>query len=145
MQAELDKAEVDKILNDILRGLDDLSEPLESTGTEVIEFLGETNFEQQGAALSAPWAPHSVWTLQARARRYGHYANPPIETQKILIWTGALKAGFTKTVEKTMLTIENNVDYFKYLIGKRKMMDINQSILDIVQKNIIAFVEKIIR
>lgn len=145
MQAELDTTEVDKMLNDILRGMSDLSEPLEATGEEVIEFLGEKNFDQQGKALDAPWAPHSVWTLQARARRYGHYAKNPIETQKILIWTGALKAGFTKAVEKTMMTIENKVEYFQHLIGKRKMMGVNQSIVAIIEKNFKTFLENLLK
>lgn len=143
--ATVDFSEVDKLIRDIKNGVADCSVPLEDTGAEIIEFVGSKNFDEQGRALNAPWAPHSVWTLQARARRYGHYSNPPIETSKILVWTGALKAGFVKTVERTVLTIENSVEYFQYLISKRKMLGITQDIVDIVEKNFTKYIQGLIK
>lgn len=141
----LDTSEVKQKMEEISKGLADLSEPLDNTGKELIEFLGEENFEKQGAALDAPWAPHSVWTLQARARGYGHYAKQPIATDKILVWTGELKAGFTKQVERTTLTIENTVEYFKYNIGKRQMMGLNESVITIIEKNFANFLQDLVK
>ena len=58
--------------------------------------------------------------------RRGHYRNTPIATNKILIWTGALKNGFKKKVERMRLTISNNVKYFKYNQKTRAMLGINR-------------------
>lgn len=143
--ASFDTSEVAQKMKDLTNGLQDLSEPFDSTGEEIIEFLGEENFDKQGAALGEQWRPHSVWTLQARARRYGHYAKNPIVTNKILIWTGDLKAGFTKAVERTTLTIENTVEYFKYNIQSRKMMGINSNVIAIIEKNFTEFIQSILK
>lgn len=127
----------------IKEGLADLTDPFEQSGEEIIELYGEKNFKEQGGALGMRWKSLSARTLLARQNRTGHYANPPIETDKILIWTGALKSGFKKIVEKTTLIVENTVVYFKFNQGSRTMIKATRDVIDIVSKYVIDHLRSI--
>lgn len=144
LKITFDKKEVEKELGKIEGGLKDLREPFEKMGKELTEdFYGKKVFDTQGGAIGEKWRPLTAATLLARERGRGHYRNKPIATGKILIWTGKLKGGFKKTVEKLRLTIENSVEYFKYNQPKRKMLDINKEVLEIVLKNIEDYLKKL--
>ena len=138
-----DGREIDKKLNTLIKGVKDFKEPLESTGVELMKFYGEKVFASQGAEMGGKWKPLAPATLRMRARRQGHYAKPPIATGKILIWTGALKKGFKKTVTRTKLTIENTVKYFKFNQPNRPMLGINAKVIEIVLKNFRNYLEKL--
>lgn len=124
-------------------GITDLREPFEQSGEEISKFFGEENFAKQGKALGTPWGPLAASTLLARKNRTGHYENTPIRTDKILIWTGALKSGFKKTVKKTTLIVENTVAYFKFNQGSRPMIKATTEVLDIVSKHLMDYIRKI--
>lgn len=127
-------------------GLNDFTEPLAEAGEEFREYLGETNFEGQGSPLSgSPWKSLAASTLLARERRTGHYANTPIATDKILVWTGALKAGFVQTVKKTSLVITNTVKYFKFNHPTRPMLGENQSLIDIATTKVMTYIRNLIK
>ena len=79
----------------------------------------------------------------ARRNRSGHYAKPPVTTGKILLWTGELKKGFTRKVERLRLTITNKVDYFKYNQGKRPMLGINNKVIEITMKHVGKYLDKL--
>ena len=134
-------ARLDKMTN----GLKDLKEPLEEIGDELLEFYSQENFERQGAALGSKWTPLSVYTLQGRARRTGHYKNQPKAVNKMLIWTGKLQSGFQKIVTKSKLTIKNTVDYFKHNQEKRPMLGINNTVKGIVKGGLGNYISKLIK
>ena len=110
----LDDTEVKKKLNQLAGDLKDFSDPFTQAGSELLDYYSKDVFSSQGVESGAPWRQLSATTLKMRENRTGYYRQPPIITGKILIWTGRLKSGFKKTVEKTRLTIGNTVDYFKY-------------------------------
>ena len=140
---KFDDKEVTKMFNEITTELKLFKEPLTDSGDDLIEFFGEKNFDTQGAALGAPWKALSSSTLLARERRSGHYAKSPVATGKILLWTGSLSKGFQKKVTAFVLKIRNNVDYFKYNQPKRKMLDINKTVITIVLDAINKYLVKI--
>lgn len=144
LNIKFDGTAITKRLNTISKGMKDFKEPLEDTGKDLVEFFGNKVFQTQGKALGENWKPLSAATLKMRAERRGHYANNPIEINKILIWTGALKGGIKKTVDKVKLTIENTVDYFKFNQPKRKMLGINREVIDIVIKNFEKYLNKLV-
>lgn len=143
IKISFDGREIDKKLNTIIKGVKNFQEPLEGTGKDLIEFYGEKVFESQGAALGEKWKPLAPATLMLRAQRRLHYAKPPIVTGKILIWTGALKKAFKKTVTKTRLVVENTSNYFKYNQPKRKILAINAKVIEIVLKNFHEYLTKL--
>lgn len=129
----VDNSSVEKELNLIVKGLKDLSKPFKEVGEDLTkEFFGKEVFETQGGAIGANWKGHSARTAVARARRWGHYAKSPVSTGKILVWTGALKKGFTYKANSRQVVIQNDVFYFKYNQPERKMLGINQKVEKIV-------------
>jgi hypothetical protein len=133
---KIDDQAVKKRLAKIATGVADLSEPFTNMGEELGDFYGNEVFESQGKALGENWKPLSPATLKLRRERRLHYAKAPIATDKILIWTGALKKGLKKTAERMRLTIENTVEYFKYNQPKRRMLAINSKVMEIALKHI---------
>ncbi|MEE8151279.1 MAG: hypothetical protein V3T43_06145 [Nitrosomonadaceae bacterium] len=141
----IDDAKVKALLKKIGDGVVDLKKPLDDAGDELIKFYGDENFDKQGSALGTSWKPLAVSTLQARARRYGHYGKAAIETQKALIWTGKLKKGFTKVTTKTLLTIENNVQYFKFNAKTRPMLGLGTPVTDIVLDSFNSYLKTLVK
>ena len=133
MTVKADFTQVDKLMTTILNGLKNMSKPFNEMGNQLIKFFGDENFQAQGGKLGTQWSPLAVSTLQARARRYGHYKNNPKSTNQILVWTGALQKGFKKSVESTRLTIDNNVSYFDHNIQTRAMLGINSNVIKIIE------------
>lgn len=143
LNVSIDTSRLKERLAKIRGGLGDLSEPLASSGEDLLELYGGKNFEAQGAALQSKWKSLAASTLLARSRRWGHYAAAPIATDKILVWTGALKNGFKKTVQRTTLVIENTVEYFKFNQGARKMLALNNTATDIVSKHLMEYIRNL--
>lgn len=140
-----DTKEVQLKIKDMEQGLSDLTVPFQQTGDDLIKFYGKEVFESEGGAMDGRWRPLSAGTILARAMRRGHYANPPIATDKILTWTGDLRNGFKKQVSRLQLVISNSVEYFKYNQPDRPMLGINQKVIDIVMKNITSYINKIVK
>jgi len=131
---------------ELSRKIKDFKEPLNDTGDDLLGFFGGKVFSSQGTeSTGIKWKSLAPATLYMRAKRFGHYAKKPITTSKILIWTGALKKGFTKDVSKTILKISNGVEYFKYNQPAREMLTINRKVLEIVAKNFNRWINKITR
>lgn len=151
LRITLDDTEVRKKLNQMAGDLNDFKESFRQAGDELLDYFGKMVFESQGKESGEPWRALSATTLKMRDSRSGYYANPPITTNKILIWTGRLKKGFFKTVERTRLTIGNTVDYFKYhqrAIGwppQRKMLTINSKVIEIVVNAINEYLIKSVK
>ena len=131
-----------KKLSRINSGLSDLKKPLDKSGEEILKIFSEENFKNQGTSFGAPWRPLAASTLKARSRRTGYYANKPIATGKILIWTGRLQKGFKKTVERTKMIIENKVAYYRFNTD-RPMIKASKEVLNIVSKNVIDFIHSL--
>lgn len=142
-KTKTDFSDVTRKFNKIADKLGDLKEPFNTIGDDIIEYVGEKNFDAEGSKLGSRWSPLAASTLQSRARGYGHYAQSPKATNKILIWTGKLQEGFTKSVTAIQLKIENTVGYFKYAAQKRPMLGINSDILKIIEDNVNKFLIKI--
>jgi len=141
-----DDKEIKRYFNKVEKGLRDFKEPLGDSADELIkEFYGDKVFETEGAAVGKKWSPLKARTLQARARGYGHYAKSPITTGRVMIWTGALKKGFKKTVSSFKAVIENKVKYFKYANNKRPVFGINKEVMSIVEKNFEKYFKKILK
>jgi len=137
---------VQRRLQTLQAGLVSYREPLTKSGTDLIDFYGKKVFETQGRAMEGRrWKPHAIATLKLRADRRGHYAKPPVSTNKILIWTGKLMRGFRKRVTRKRLTIDNPVPYFKHLQGERPMLGINDEVKDKVADRFIDYIKKILR
>lgn len=151
LKITLDDTEVRKKLNQLADDLKDFKEPFKQAGDELLDYFGNKVFDSQGKEAGEPWRALSATTLKMREARIGHYKKPPITTNKILIWTGALKKGFDKTVERTRLTIFNTVDYFKYhqkaggRPPQRKMLTINSKVIETVVNAINEYIIKSIK
>lgn len=151
LSIKLDDKEVQVALDKLADGIHDLREPLGDVGDELLGFYGKNVFKSQGAASGGSWRPLSASTLKMRAERRGYYAQTPIETGKILIWTGRLKRGFKKKVERLRLTIDNPVKYFKHHqlggghVPKRPMLAITREVVKIVEDTFDAYIKKIIK
>lgn len=132
----INNKEVEKTLSLVFDKLKDFSKPFKTAGEELTkEFFGKKVFDSQGSAIGQKWKGHAATTAVSRARRWGHYSRSPVSTNKILVWTGVLKGGFTYKATSKLLRITNNVFYFKYNQPKRKMLDINNEVEKIVKKN----------
>lgn len=151
LKISLDDTEIRKKLDQLAGDLKSYKKPFTEAGDELLGFYGGEVFSTQGRASGEPWRALSPATLKLRAERRGHYANPPITTNKILIWTGALQKGFEKTVSATRLVVKNTVDYFKYhqqASGRppqRKMLHINSKVIEIVVKAVNNYIVKSIK
>lgn len=132
----MDTTEVNKTFKGMIDAAKDYTKPLEDAGDEMLAIYGDKVFQQQGSQ-GLKWKELSASTLMMRENRTGYYAQPPVQTGKILIWTGRLMGGFQKRAERLKLTINNTVDYFKYQQKKRKMLYINKDIIDIVAQKVI--------
>lgn len=142
---KVDDKQVRKLINNIETGVKSFKEPLSGAADELMnDFFGKKVFDTQGAAIGSSWAALHASTLRARAKRSGHYSNPPITTSKILIWTGNLKSGFKKQVDKFKAIITNNIDYFKYTSEKRRVFGINAEVINIVIKHFEKYLKKIV-
>lgn len=147
----LDETQAKKKLKELMSGVKDFSAPLEKAGEDLMDVFGNRVFEEQGRPTGEPWRELSAGTLMARQKRTGYYKQTPIRTGKILIWTGRLMKGFRKQVEKMKLTINNEVPYFKYHQAakgrppQRRMLFLNQSIIQSVMKRLVEHLEKIIK
>ncbi len=151
LRITLDDTEVVKKLNQLASDIKDFKEPFNDAGSQLLTFYGKDVFRSQGSEAGEPWRALSAATLKMRANRSGYYRNPPIATNKILIWTGRLQNGFRKTVERTRLVIDNTVEYFKYhqsAFGRpaqRKMLAITPKVITIVVDAINDYLVKIIK
>lgn len=151
LHISLDDTEVKKKLNQLMGDIKDFKEPFNDAGNQLLSFYGKDVFKTQGMASGEPWRALSATTLKLRAERRGHYANTPIATNLILVWTGRLQRGFEKTVSATKLVISNAVEYFKYhqqATGRppqRKMLHINSKVIEIVVGAINDYLVKIIK
>lgn len=147
----LDDTQVTKKLNQLANDLKNYNVPFTQAGDELLDYFGNKVFDSQGKESGEPWRALSPATLKMRQAKFGHYRKPPIATDKILIWTGALKRGFFKTVQNTRLTIGNTVDYFKYhqKAGgnppQRKMLTINSKVIKTVVNAINEYIIKSIK
>lgn len=143
---KVDDKEVQKMFTNIKSGVSSFKEPLTGASEELSQkFFGDKVFQTSGAAVGNRWAPLAASTLQARARRTGHYKNAPITTSKIMIWTGALKSGFKNTVTAFKAVITNKVKYFKFTEQKRAVFGINAEVINIITKHFEKYLKKIIK
>lgn len=141
----LDDREVTKKINSLADGVKSFKKPFETVGDELLGFYGEDVFASQGQLSGGKWRNLSVETLKARKYGYGHYAKTPIATNMILVWTGTLKKGFKKAVTSTRLTIRNTVKYFKYNQPARKMLTINQYVIEKVTATFNEYLAKLMK
>ncbi len=111
---QVDDTRVLKRLGLTKRGMADCRKPLTKAGDQLLKLFGVEVFETQGGAIGDAWRALAASTRTARAQRTGYYRNPPIRTDKILIWTGRLMGGMKKEAQPQMLRIYNDVPYFKY-------------------------------
>ena len=125
-------------------GLLSYEEPLNDAGDDLIEFFGNENFNEQGAALDAPWKPLAMSTLQARARRTGNYRSTPVSSSKILVWTGKLKSGFKKKVSAFKLIVSNTVEYFESQNKNRRMIGVNSAVTKIIVDHMSTYIKKLL-
>lgn len=150
LTVSLDKTKVDLKLAKIAEQVKDFREPFDEIGTDLLEYYGDVVFETQGVASGVAWRPLAPATLLMRKEHRGYYAQAAIEEGKILVWTGRLKHGFQKAVERTKLTISNPVEYFKYhQAGKgrpprRKMLALNKDTLIIIRARMADFLRRIV-
>lgn len=121
-----------KRLSTIGSGLESYREPLDEIGTELLDFYGGKVFESQGSELGVRWRPLAPATLKMRAERRGYYSNPPVDTNKILVWTGKLKAGFRKAVSRFKLVVDNPDPKFAWNHATRPMLGITKKVTDLV-------------
>lgn len=143
LSAKIDAADVKKMIKNISSGISNVNGPLKDAGEDLVDFF-EDNIKSEGEDLNKRWKPLSISTLQARARGYGHYAQRPIVTNKILQWTGKLKRSFRSKVSGKKLTIDNTADYFKYNLN-RPMLGINAKVKAIVLFNLEKYISKLIK
>lgn len=133
---KVDDKELRKKLTELDRANRDLKPVFDEIGQDLEDFYGVKVFQTQGAALGKRWKPLAPPTVAMRAARAGYYSRTPVETNKILTWTGNLRNSFKRTVEKTRLIIENTATYFKFhqLPGpkQRKVLGINAEVITIV-------------
>lgn len=135
---------VKQTLEKLSSGVRDFSKPLNQASDKLLIFFGEDVFETQGRAINETWRVLAESTLRARAKRSGYYAQPPIETNKKLVWTGRLKKGFQKQVERLRSTISNNVKYFRYNQDTRPMLAVTDKVTAIVKKTFNSYFKKIL-
>ena len=111
----------------------DMNAALEDVGVKLLEYFGDTVFQQNG--IDTDWPMLAASTVRARTRRTGYYRNAPIAQNMTLVWTGRLKQGFRYSVSPNRLVIVNDVPYFRYHqrgsgLPKRTMLGVNQEVLD---------------
>ena len=132
------------------RGLTNCKKPLTRAGDKLLKLFGIEVFETQGGAIGDSWRALALSTRTARARRTGYYRNPPIRTDKTLIWTGRLMAGMRKKVQPMQLRIYNDVPYFKYHQkrgGKppqRKMLAITSRVITTVVDELAKYATEVV-
>lgn len=131
-------------LGSIASGVRDFSKPLDNASDKLLIFFGEDVFETQGRAINKSWRALAESTLRARSRRTGYYAQPPIETNKKLVWTGRLKKGFEKEVSKLKAIISNSVKYFRYNQDTRPMLAVTDKVTAIVRKEFNNFIRRLL-
>jgi len=132
VKIKMDDRQVTKKLNTVTSGMKTMKEPFTDIGNKLLDFFGKKVFSTQGGAIGERWRGWSASTIEARLNRRGHYANSPISTNKILVWTGAMSKGFIKKVKRFSLEISNNVKYFRFNQKTRKMLAINKEVINIV-------------
>lgn len=137
----LDATKVEKQLANLGRGLSDFRQPFTEAGDDLLRFYGVEVFDTQGQASGDRWKDLAATTWLMREKRQGYYANPPIERNKILVWTGRMQRGFKKDVGRDTLRIFNEVPYFKYhQLSQRKMLTINERVISTVTKRVFEHV-----
>lgn len=148
----VDSKQIEKKLTELGKATQDWSKPLDDLGKDLIDFYGNKVFSSQGfLATHRRWKPLSATTLKLRKERRGHYANTPIMTDKILIWTGRLKNSFYRQVDRLKLVIGNNAPYFmKHQLGEgnvpqRKIIEVNAEVNKIIMDKLGKYLEDIIR
>ena len=140
-----DDREFKSKINTLEKNVKSFKQPLEQVGSDLQEYYGRKVFNSQGAELGQKWKPLSRSTVMARQMRRGHYGKTPVETNKILVWTGKLRDGFKKKATSTRLIISNSVDYFKHHQITRPMLGITAEVINIVEKRIQSYLDKSIR
>lgn len=140
---EVDSRVVQKTLDSVSAACEDLSEPMDEAGDELLEFFGKKTFDSQGSALGERWRALARSTVAARGKRTGYYKQNPVETGKTLVWTGRLRAGFQKDASKQAIRIFNDVPYASYHQNgsgnrppKRKLLAITSDVIAIVTKKV---------
>lgn len=133
---KLDDKEFSAKLNKLTTCLDDFSKPLKKSAEELNDFYSNDVFESQGKDLGEKWKPLAPSTILARQMRKGYYKQPPITTNKILVWTGKLKSSFKSEVSRLKLRIFNIDNRFPFLQPDRPMLGINKKVETIVMDNL---------
>lgn len=143
----LDDTKVKKSLDGLAKGVQNFQEPLNKASEKLMDVYGNRTFEEQGAA-GEKWRPLSAATLMARKNRWGYYKQAGTDG-KTLIWTGRLRAGFRKKVNRVKLVIDNTVSYFKYhqerggKTPQRRMLFLNADTIKTVFDEVDRYVKKI--
>jgi phage gpG-like protein len=151
MKITLDDREVRLKLDKLVKGVSDLKPVFEDTGDELLKYYGDEIFEAQGTSSGDKWKNLAVSTAMNREQRRGYYKNTPIATNKILVWTGRLQKGFKKQAERTKLTIENTVPYFKHhqtgggRVPKRQMLKITNPSIKIITDTFTQYFNNLIK
>lgn len=146
----LDSTKVTKNLSGMVKGLSDYSKPLQAAGKDLLLLFGTEVFETQGKAIGENWRRLAASTLAMRAARRGYYAQAPVATDKILVWTGRLRSGFRQEVKQDTLRIFNIDPKFPYhqtpsgRPAQRKMLALTSRVVTIAVDRINEYIEKII-
>ena len=145
----IDDTKVTKKLSLMKNGFSDCRKPLSAAGEKLLSLYGIEVFETQGGAIGDSWRSLAASTQNSRAKRTGYYRNPPIRTDKILVWTGRLQSGMKKEVTKDMLRIYNSVPYFRHhqtrggRTPQRKMLAITSRVITTVVDEISKYAQDI--
>lgn len=145
----LDDREVQLTMNKLVKGITDTKPVMKDINEELLKYYSDEVFRNQG--VDKKWVPLSLRTRMARDKRRGYYRNAPETTNQILVWTGRLKRGFEGLVETAKVTISNKVPYFKYhqqggkRLPQRKMLEITQKTVDIVNETFEKYINKLLK
>lgn len=120
----------------------DFKEEFDSIGRDVVAYYKGPGFASQGGVFGNKWQRLSVPYMRRKAKRY--------PGRPTLIATGAMQQGFEHTSTKQSTTITNSDKKFKFhqstrprkVIPRRQMMGVNQTIRQMVQKEISAGLRK---
>jgi len=127
-------------INRMQTTLKSYKQPLEAAGGELVSYFGTEPFKTQGRELGEPWKAHSASTILARQMRRGYYAQAPVETNKILVWTGRMRAGFKKEAQNLKLRIFNTNENFKWNQPNRPMLGITDRVIKTVMTKLTDFI-----
>lgn len=142
---KLDDKEVMRRIDQMQVSLKSYKQPLEAAGSDLMGYFSTEPFKTQGKALGEAWQPHAPSTILARQMRRGYYANAPVETNKILVWTGRMRAGFKKEAQNLKLRIFNTNENFKWNQPNRPMLGITDSVVRTVMQHLTDYINLTIK